>query len=74
MVAHNANEGLYFTDSSIRNESAFIDAFQRLFPAISPTNTEYIANVLYPPIFDGSYGYTDQFTREVLLASDVEFT
>ena len=47
MVAHNANEGLYFTDPSIRDESAFIDSFQEAFPAISPTNTEYIANVLY---------------------------
>ena len=74
MVAHNANEGLYFTNPSIRNESAFIDTFQRAFPAITLTNTDYIANVLYPPIFDGSYGYTDQFTREVLLLSDVAFT
>ena len=74
MVAHNANEGLYFTNPSIRNESAFIDTFQRAFPAISLTNTDYIANVLYPPVFDGSYGYTDQFTREALLLSDVGFT
>ena len=74
MVAHNANEGLYFTNPSIRNESAFIDTFQRAFPAIAPTNTEYIVNVLYPPVFDGSYGYIDQFTREVLLLSDVAFT
>ena len=74
MVAHNKNEGLYFANPSIRNQSAFIDTFQRAFPAIFLNNTEYIANVLYPPIFDGSYGYTDQFTREVLVLSDAEFT
>ncbi len=74
MVAHNANEGLYFANPFIRNESAFTETLRRAFPAISPTNTEYIANVLYPPVFDGSYGYTDQFTRGVLLFSDIGFT
>ena len=74
MVAHNANEGLYFTNPSIRNESAFIDTLQQAFPSISPSSTEYVIKVLYPPVFDGSYGYTDQFTREVLLISDVAFT
>ena len=74
MVAHNANEGLYFTNQSIRSEAAFIEAFQRGFPSISPTDTNYIANVLYPPVFDGSYGYTDQVTREALLLSDIGFT
>lgn len=78
MVAHNVNEGLYFTNPSIRNESAFIDAIQQAFPGtISATNTAYIANVLYPPVFDdggSSYGYTDQFSRAVLLFSDLKIT
>ncbi len=73
MVAHNANEGIYFTDPSIRTESAFMNSV-RAIPGISTPSRKYIANVLYPPIFDGSYGYTDQFTREVLLISDIEFT
>ncbi|MCJ1344838.1 hypothetical protein MMC31_003041 [Peltigera leucophlebia] len=73
MVAHNKNEGLFFTDPSIRNESAFIETFRRQFPTISPNSTEYIAHVLYPQVFDGSYVYTDQSTREALLLSD-EFT
>ena len=74
MVAHNANEGSYFTDPSLNNESAFIDNFQRLLPSISPNTTEYILNVLYPPVFDGSYNYTDQQTREALFLSDVSIT
>ncbi len=74
IVAHNVNEGLFFTNPSIINESAFIDSFQQAFPAISATSTEYIANVLYPPVFDGSYGYTDQFTRAVQLLSDLKLT
>ena len=76
MVAHNANEGLYFANPFIvgQNESAFIENLQRGFPAISPTDTKYIANVLYPPVYDGSYGYTDQITREALIISDIGFT
>ena len=74
IVAHNANEGLSFTNPSITSESAYIDALRQSFPDISPTTTEYIANVLYPPVFNGSYGYTDQLTREILVVSDTGFT
>lgn len=72
MVAHNANEGIYFADPRVRTESAFINTLLAL-PAISNQSREYIANVLYAPIFDGSCGYTDQFTREAQSISDVEF-
>lgn len=72
MVAHNANEGIYFADPRVRTESAFINTLLAL-PAISNQSREYIANVLYAPIFDGSYGYTDPFTREAQLISDIEF-
>ena len=74
IVAHNANEAPYFSNPSITSESKFIDALRQAFPAISPATTEYIANVLYPPVFNGSYGYTDQFNREVLVVSDAGFT
>ena len=74
IVAHNANEGLLFTNPSVRSESAYRDALRRTFSAISPTITEYIANVLYPPVYNGSYGYTDVFSREVLGVADEGFT
>ena len=72
MVAHNSNEGIGFTDPRVRTESAFIDSLREI-PTISTQSREYISTVLYPPVFDGSYGYTDQFTREVQLISDIEF-
>lgn len=74
MVAHNANEALAFTNPAVPSESAYIDALRRAFGAISPTITEYIANVLYPPVFNGLYGYTDLFSREILVVSDAGFT
>lgn len=73
-VSHTAQEGLFFTNPSIRNEPELKDAFHRIFPAISPNNTEYIVNVLYPPVFDGSYGYYNQFERQSLFISDFGFT
>ena len=74
IVSHTAQEGLFFTNSSIRNEPELKDAIHRIFPAISPNNTEYIVNVLYPPVFDGSYGYKNQFERQSLFISDFGFT
>lgn len=72
MVAYNANKDIYFTDLSIKIESAFIN-FLRLIPGISILSKKYIANFFYPPIFDGSYGYIDQFIWEVLLISNIKF-
>ena len=74
MVGHNANEAPYFSNTSVTSDSTLVDALRQAFPAISPTTTEYIANVLYPPVFNGSYGYTDQFNREVLVVADAGFT
>ena len=74
IVAHNLREGFIFTDPTITNEPELKDAIQRIFPAISPTNTEYILNVLYPPVFDGSNGYKTQFERQALFISDLGFT
>lgn len=74
MVSHTANEALAFTNPSATSESAFINTLRRAFGVVSPIITEYIANVLYPPVYNGSYGYTDLFTRELLVVSDKGFT
>lgn len=72
MVGHNTNEGLTFIDPAV-NTSSIGKIFRETYPDVQPSVVDYIEKVLYPPIFDGSQGYTDQIGRGALLASDSSF-
>ncbi|KAI9734692.1 MAG: hypothetical protein M1834_002294 [Cirrosporium novae-zelandiae] len=74
MVAHNLDEGLIFTCPMINNSEAYTEYLQSSFPHASTGVLDYIATVLYPPIFNGSYGYKTEFGRAVQTISDSIFT
>lgn len=77
MVGHNADEGLLFTDPFVNNNTAFEEFIVALLPTLAglPKTVDYIANTLYPPIFDGSQaqGYTTQIARVAAIISEVTF-
>lgn len=78
MTGHNANEGLLFTSPSINNNSALDTYLKTSFPALNymPETLNYITQVLYPPIFDGSQAqnYTNQIGRVEAILSEFVFT
>ena len=74
MVGHNEDEGLLFSDPSITTATATNAYISLEFPGISPASASYIEDVLYPPIFNGSYGYKTYFQRFVLALADSSFT
>ncbi|MCJ1311410.1 hypothetical protein MMC25_005081 [Agyrium rufum] len=74
MVGHNGDEGLEFADPRV-NSTADITAYLKLnYPGIPDSTINYVLDTLYPPIFDGSYGYTTNFQRFVLIASESSFS
>ena len=74
MVGHNLNEGAYFANPFINSESDFVAVMKTNFPTASQSAINYITETMYPPVFDGSYGYTTQFQRIDLLTSELAFT
>ena len=70
MLGHNADEGLAFTNPATTNNSALDTYLSIGFPNIIPSVKAYIENVLYPPVFDGSFGYTDGIGRLDLIISE----
>ena len=74
MVGHNADEGLLFTNPAIINDSAFARDLLVRFPDVDPSVQTYIEEVLYPAVFDGSYGYQDEIGRTDLVISESTFT
>ncbi len=73
-VGHNSDEGLLFTPPFIQTQAEFVDAIAMLFPSGNASTIAYITDVLYPPIFNGSYGYTDPIGRTALAISNYVVT
>lgn len=74
MVGHNANEGALFTPFYIPSDSALESQLEGSFVNIPKKSIDYITKTLYPPVFDGTYGYTNQFQRGSLIVAEGVFT
>lgn len=76
MSGHNADEGLYFTSPFIRDEETFKKNIILVsYPHADTYGTvDYIQNTLYPPVFNGSHGYTNQIARADSLVSEATFS
>jgi carboxylesterase type B len=73
MTGHNVGEGLFFADPSVKSNSEFATWLDGVLPNMIPSAINHITNTLYPPIFDGSQGYSNQFERQGAVFADVVF-
>jgi carboxylesterase type B len=67
LVAHNSFEGGFFFDPSVKTEADFNTWLSNSISGLPSSATEILTKTLYPPVFDGSFGYTDQDTRQMAL-------
>jgi acetylcholinesterase len=74
MVGHNSMEGTYFTPPYINSTEAIRKQLQGSFSGISASSLDYITEVLYPEVFNGSFPYTDNYTRASLIVAEAIFT
>ena len=73
MVSHNTHEGLLFTPLIINTESKALSFFRSLLPNFKEDVLDFVTSTLYPPTFDGSFGYSSEYERAALIISDVAF-
>jgi carboxylesterase type B len=71
MAGHNFNEGLLFTPPFVQSEAIYTEALGSLFPTANSSVISTITDVLYPPVFDGTYGYTNYVGRTALSLGDL---
>ncbi|KAG0650086.1 Carboxylesterase patB [Hyphodiscus hymeniophilus] len=74
MAGHNLDEGISFEDAYAQDEERFEADFRIYFPTITDAEIQYISKVLYPPVFDGSYGYTSYTLRGDYWVTEAFFT
>ena len=74
MTGINADEGSFFAPNKLVTDETSYAAFLKSFIpqlANSTAHLEYITKELYPPIFDGSQGYTNQTERNNITIADM---
>jgi cholinesterase len=74
ITGFNTHETLYFTDPDNTNNSVLISDVSTAFPDVKPSVTDFIAQTLYPPVFNGSYPYMTFFERAELVLAESAFT
>lgn len=73
MPAHSLNETNLFIPSSA-NASDLAAARQVILFGASAAQVSYVESVLYPEVYDGTYGYWSPYGRTALMISDAQFT
>lgn len=69
LVAHNSDEGLVLVPV-VHTDAEYRALIKNILTNADSTTIDHIANVLYPPIFDGSKGYTNNYQRAAKTAGD----
>lgn len=74
MTGHNQDEGsLFIPNTLVTNETSYAAFLRSLIPQLAhcATDLNYITKGLYPPVFDGSQGFTNQVERNNLTFADM---
>ena len=74
MVGHNLNETFLFTSPFLTDDTALTNYIRTVMPSVTDAALFYLQDVLYPPIFNGSYGYVNDMTRASLVIAESTFT
>lgn len=74
MVGHNAKEGPFFTAPYADSTEKIATQLKSTIPNFPESSLDYVTNTLYPAVFDGSYGYTDNYTRAYTIVTEAIFT
>lgn len=70
ITTHNSDEGLVLVPA-IHTEDQYVAFLKSILTRADSSIFHHIANTLYPPIFNGSMGYTDNYKRAAKTAGDI---
>jgi carboxylesterase type B len=73
LSAYNAHEGALFQDPSIVDETMVTELVRRVFPDMSADTLEYLLDVVYPAVYNGSYPYASLSERIELYLTEALF-
>ncbi|KAF9761951.1 hypothetical protein IL306_003615, partial [Fusarium sp. DS 682] len=65
LAAHIVFEGAFFFDPTLETEEDFKDWVKASLGGPKDKDYDYLADTVYPPVYDGSVGYVDLNTRQM---------
>lgn len=71
--AVNTLEGGFFFDPTAKTEDAVRNVIRKSMPNVTESQLDVLSNEIYPSVFDGSQGYTDQGSRQMSIYGDSYF-
>ncbi|KAJ5783497.1 Carboxylesterase type B [Penicillium psychrosexuale] len=74
LTSYTANEGFMLAPANVTNDATFDRYANLLLRSANASVRSHIAQVLYPPIFNGSWPYRSQHERANLLWSELSTT
>jgi len=74
MVGHNSDEGVYFTDPRVTDDTGLATFIRESFPGVQDSVVNYVIKTLYPAVYDGSQPYKNGLDRTILIISELIFT
>lgn len=74
LIGFNEDEGLIFTSPESNDDAGYRKFLKSTYSNASPEMLDYIESKLYPAVFDGKYGYTNQTERASITKAESEFT
>lgn len=74
LVGHNVNEGNSFAPPFTRNQQETAAWVRTNYPGATQPALNYLLEVAYPPIYDGSQGYTNPLRRTIKIVTESAFT
>ncbi|KAL9564730.1 hypothetical protein ACKAV7_011182 [Fusarium commune] len=74
LIGFNEDEGLIFTSPESNENAGYRKFLESTYSNASPETLDHIETKLYPPVFDGSYRYTNQTARASITKAESEFT
>lgn len=74
MAGHNTNEGPSFTPPYITTDDQLAAYMKSNFPAVPTAVINYVLQVLYPPVYDGTYPWRTPIDRTIALVTEQIFT
>ncbi|KAI0415586.1 carboxylesterase family protein [Xylaria grammica] len=69
-----ANEGLRFAPGNISSEADFVEFVDLLLGGANKTVRDHVVDVVYPPVFNGSFPWTNQLERAGVLWAELVST
>lgn len=73
MLQHTSNESVPFTSTNVTTAAELREYVIDQFPGLTNETYNYMLDVVWPDVLDGTYPWTTEFSRAVKIGTEIQF-